>query len=173
MTIVLKQIIHTLFSLIIFSYTVMAAAQTQQPKVKITSLTQIDKKYLKEQAERINTIAHLHLGTEIHQDKTDLILLQRLVDKNLIPANEIKTWQAAGVVLGNVYIAELKGLQWYIYEDGEGRSRAVCVPDTTHCLFPVTMISRRIEADAPVDVQAIYQGAYTLIEAYVAKVNTK
>jgi hypothetical protein len=71
-----------------------------------------------------------------------------------------------GVVMGDLLSRELD-MPWVIYEDELGRSRALRVGETDYLLFPVTMISRRYEADARVDVQAIYDRAVELMRPHL------
>jgi hypothetical protein len=51
-----------------------------------------------------------------------------------------------------------------IYEDALGRSRALRYRQSQEYLFPITMISRRQEADNHTPVAAIYQKAYGIID---------
>ena len=71
--------------------------------------------------------------------------------------------QAMGIVLGDILGAEL-GMDWVIYEDRRGRSRALRLGDTSNYLFPATMISRRREAGNDETVAAIYARAFGAIE---------
>ena len=57
-------------------------------------------------------------------------------------------------------------LEWVIYADKHGRSRALRLGETDNFLFPITMISRRVEAGAKVDVEAVYKKARASIEPY-------
>jgi len=68
-----------------------------------------------------------------------------------------------GIVLGDLLAQEL-GMDWVIYEDEAGRSRALRLGDTDNFLFPATMISRRREAGNLQPVVEIYRGAVEAIE---------
>ena len=67
-------------------------------------------------------------------------------------------------VLGDLLAADL-GMHWVIYEDKYGRSRALRYGQSEEYLFPVTMISRRQEADNQTPVVDIYQKAHDIIDA--------
>jgi hypothetical protein len=69
-----------------------------------------------------------------------------------------------GVIMGDLLAAEL-GLRWVIYEDDLGRSRALQYKDMETVLFPITMISRRVEVGNRRPVAEIYQKAYDIIDA--------
>jgi hypothetical protein len=54
-------------------------------------------------------------------------------------------------------------MHWVIYEDAEGRSRALRYAQSDNYLFPITMIARRREVGNETSVQEIYQKAYDII----------
>jgi len=68
-----------------------------------------------------------------------------------------QTWelQSMGVVLGDAFVQEL-GLRWIMVEDEYGRDPALSVPGKSVLLFPLTMISKRVEAGRAVDVLELF-----------------
>ena len=50
-----------------------------------------------------------------------------------------------------------------------GRSRALCVKQTSSCLFPVTMLSRRMKVGTKPDVKKIYNEAILLMQKHLPK----
>ncbi len=159
----IKPLLLTCASLLI---TFAAAAQETKPTASISPMLRLDKQALEKHVEAIDTLARLKLGNQVHGDLTDLELLQRIINERLIASDDSALMQSAGVVLGNVLANEL-GLKWMVYEDRLGRSRAICVNDSSNCLFPVTMLSRRLEVNAPVDVQKIYNDAVATIDPFI------
>jgi len=129
-----------------------------------------DKNHFKSQRLLIEDVARSKLGTQVHGNRDDLVLLQRIVHKGLFKKEQRLENQAMGVILGDLLEKEL-GLVWQIYEDSVGRSRALCVADTMNCLYPVTMISRRIEVGLMPNVQEIYDYAVETITPYIPKVD--
>lgn len=126
---------------------------------QITSFTTIDKGHTQRQRKLIDDLARRHLGSQIRGNKhSDLALLQRLLDRGIIARQDTAKLQAMGVVLGDILAAELK-LNWVIYEDDNGRNRALRFGNLSDVLFPITMISRRVEAGAVVDVTTIFEKA--------------
>jgi len=150
--------------------TTASFAQSTKPNTTITPLLRLDKQVLEKRVNTIDKVARLKLGNQFHGDLSDIALLQRIVDEKLIAKDDSLMMQSAGVVLGNVMVAEL-GLNWIIYEDRLGRSRALCVNNSSNCLFPVTMLSRRLEVNAPVNVQKIYDDAIAIIDPYIPDYN--
>jgi hypothetical protein len=72
-----------------------------------------------------------------------------------------------GVIMGDLLAADL-GLDWVVYEDREGRSRALRYRQSDNYLFPITMISRRREVDNRAPVAEIYAKAEAAMRAVMA-----
>lgn len=128
----------------------------------LTPLSSLDQAYLEQQRQRIDELAARHLGQGLRGDKTDIELLQALLDRRVIGATDESGLQALGIVMGNILAGEY-GLNWVIYSDSVGRSRALNI-GAKECLFPATMIARRARAGIVVDVDAIYRKAVDTIE---------
>lgn len=146
-----------------------AQAPSARP-AKIARLVPVEVNQLNAQESVIDQLARRYLGTEVHRDQRDLDMLQRLADRKIIKQDETAKLQAMGVVLGKLLEQNLK-LEWMSYEDEVGYSRALCVPGTRHCLFPVTMLSRRMEVGLNVDVKKIYNNAVSIIDPYIPDTN--
>ncbi len=152
--------------LIIFS--VLAAPASAEEKVTIEELNWLDNSYLEKQVERIDELGRSEFGTPVRGDKSDLELLQRIIYRGLVPKDDSLRLQALGVVLGNVMVAEF-GLEWKKYSDRIGTSRAACIPGTQECVFPVTMLSRRMEVGLMPDVKRIYSEVQEMIKPFQPK----
>jgi hypothetical protein len=59
--------------------------------------------------------------------------------------------QSLGVVFGDALALQL-GLEWVIVEDNSGRDPALRAPGTSIIVYPLTMISKRVERGEAVDV---------------------
>ncbi len=84
-----------------------------------------------------------------------LSILQELLDEEAVTKRQPDGLQAMGVVLGDLY-ARKPDLKWISYEDDVGRSLAIQIGNSDNVLFPVTMISRLVEAGIKVNVTDIY-----------------
>ncbi len=133
----------------------------------IEDLSWMDENYMQQQREKIEALVQTKLGSRLRGDRSDLETLQQIVDRGLIERDDTLRLQALGVVLGDVMKTEAPKLQWKIYEDSKGRSRALCVENTEECLFPVTMLSRRMEVGLNPDVSHVYDQALELIDPYL------
>jgi hypothetical protein len=164
----MKKTFALLISLILLapgSATTFAQSPTD---ANVSALGWIDENQMKQDAAKVNELTLSKIGTPIRRDLRDLDTLQKLLDQNLVAKDDYKTQQAMGIILGNVMQADFpETLEWKIYEDNIGRSRALCVKESTHCLFPITMLSRRIELGSKPDVKKIYIDAIALMEKHL------
>ncbi|TVZ39151.1 uncharacterized protein DUF3806 [Alteromonadaceae bacterium 2753L.S.0a.02] len=136
---------------------------------EIRPLNWLNENFLERQRTSVNELVATHFGQRLHDNKDDLALLQRVVNEELIAPKDTLQLQALGVVLGDVFVKEIKQFQWFIYEDELGATQAVCIKDTPHCLFPITMLSRRMEVGLKPDVNKIFQSAITDLADYLPK----
>lgn len=123
------------------------------------SLSPVDERYMETQRDKLDDIARVELGLQFNGEvENDLHILQELLDRRLVERNQTALLQGMGIVLGDLLVKQ-ENLQWVVYIDDVGRSRALTAPGKEEFLFPVTMISRRVEAGIDVDVKEIYQRA--------------
>lgn len=131
---------------------------TQEPPI-ISEPSALDHQFMERQRDNLEILARRYLGRGFSGDTDrDLDLLQRLLDKGLVEADQKRELQAMGAILGDL-LAEALDMHWVIYEDEVGRSRALRYQDTDLYLFPMTMISRRREAGDNTPVASIYAKA--------------
>jgi len=145
------------------------AAFARSPEPKIEDLSWASQQFMIEQRLIVDKLSRRHFGTPLRNNKTDLPTIQRIIDKEIIARNDKRSLQALGVVLGDVFVSEIKALEWKVLEDKVGRSHVVCVKDSSHCLFPITMLSRRIEVGLNPNAQKTYNKALNEIKAYLPK----
>jgi hypothetical protein len=139
-------------------------SQAQAPAV-ISEPSKLDLQFMEQQRQILQDLSVGHLGRQFSGNKArDLDLLQTLLDQRLVGADQTRELQAMGVIMGDLLAAELD-MHWVIYEDREGRSRALRYRDTDTFLFPITMIARRREVGNTTPVIDIYQKAYDIIDS--------
>ena len=56
-----------------------------------------------------------------------------------------------GIILGDAFVQEL-GMHWMIVEDNLGRDPAIRLKNTSIVMYPMTMISKRIERGERIDI---------------------
>ncbi len=157
-----RQILVTQLLLILAPVTFSAPA----PLI-ISPLDWMDNTYMTDQRARVDQLTRNKLGTPIRGNKADLLTLQRVIDGGLIKANDKQTLQALGVILGDVFLITEPLLEWKVYEDKAGRSRALCVKQTEDCLFPITMLSRRMKFKLVPNVNKVFLEALDLLKPHL------
>jgi hypothetical protein len=129
--------------------------ETKAPRVKDLNLGQ--KFILDSNRQNIKDLMTRRLGiVNIKQDLGDLKKIQEVVDRKIIKNGDVEQWQALGVVFGDVLVAELD-LNWVSYEDELGSSKALQWKKTENYVFPVTMLSKRVQYKEKVDVFALFE----------------
>jgi hypothetical protein len=83
--------------------------------------------------------------------------LRALLEAQVFRADQTYELQSMGIVLGDVFVQDM-GFRWVMVQDEYGRDPAVRFGDTSVILFPLTMISKRIEAGEKVDIFDLYNG---------------
>ena len=137
----------------------------EQAGLRIEPLSSIDEQFMAAQRADVEALAN-QLGTQLSGDSArDVATIQRILDRGLVTAEDTLGLQALGVVLGDLMGAELS-MDWVVYRDPAGRSRALRYRSSDIYLFPVTMISRRWEAGHQRKVEDIFS---TNVEATRAK----
>lgn len=122
----------------------------------IRELNWMNHNYLDKQRKLADSSIRKAVGRQLNQNKGDIRLLQRAIDKGAFADADKETLQALGAALGDVFANEHKKINWRVYEDELGASHAICLDDTEHCLFPMTMLSRRMEAGLVPNVSTIF-----------------
>jgi len=148
----------------------VALAALAQPAPRISELSPLDHDYLAQQRQLVTDLAARHLGRGLGGDRDrDIDTLQSLLDERVVTPEQTRELQAMGVILGDLLAADLD-MHWVVYEDAQGRSRALRYRDSDNYLFPITMISRRREAGSDTAVATIYRRAHDIIAGVRAPV---
>lgn len=135
---------------------------------QLLPLSDADHAQLRQQRELVNALARRHVGTALTGGSLDdLRILQEVLDRAPPASDDTYRLQAFGVALGDVLAAQL-GLSWTIYADARGQSRALKIHES-EVLFPVTMISKRVEMGVPFRVEDLYRDAAETVDQVRAR----
>ena len=85
-----------------------------------------------------------------------LKLLDTIIKSNWIEPTEIYKLQSLGITLGDILVQD-KSFEWVEIEDEQGADPALILPDTALKLFPLTMISKRLEKGEKFDIYDFYK----------------
>ena len=135
-----------------------------QPEQRITALTEADQKRLSEQ----RAVVERCLGNEDSKQKYKtaagkLGTIGAILQAGIFRPEQTYELQCLGIVLGDAFVQEL-GMDWIIVEDEYGRDPAVRMPETSIILYPLTMISKRVEKGERVDVFELFSGIATEVD---------
>jgi len=124
----------------------------------VEALSDVDRRRLREQRDFADELARRHVGTPLSTGHSldDLRVLQEILDQEILDPDETFELQALGVALGDV-LAQQHDLEWVVVNDDLGRSRALRYGEGEDLIFPVTMISKRVEADVDFRVLELYE----------------
>jgi Domain of unknown function (DUF3806) len=90
-------------------------------------------------------------------------LIRALLEAKKFGLKQTYELQCLGVVLGDVFVQDMD-FHWVIVEDSYGRDPALQYKATSIMLFPLIMISKRVERGESVDVFALYNGVAAEVE---------
>jgi hypothetical protein len=125
------------------------------PEPKFTELTREDSARLEQQRAVVLAAAKQRYGTPtLTRTKSDLPVLQHLIDDGVFNKSETYQLQSLGVAFGDVLASELP-LRWVMVTDEFGRDPTLRFKKTTLQINALTMISKRVERDQPVSVQSL------------------
>ena len=91
-----------------------------------------------------------------------LRFLQSILDAGWIEPHEAFKFQCLGITLGDAFVQKF-GMEWIMVDDDSGRDPAVRIAGTTVVLFPLTMISKRVERGETVNVFELFNGVAKLV----------
>ena len=135
-------------------YAPLSIAQTPDFDVSIEPLTAIDRQFMTDQRQRVEQLAN-RLGEATTNVDRDLDTLQRILDDRMVPADDTDA-TSDGLVFGDLLGQQLD-MDWVVYRDRKGRSRALRYREMDIFLFPVTMISRRQEGGSDRRLKPLFE----------------
>lgn len=94
-------------------------------------------------------------GERLTRTTSDLVLLQKIIDAEIIPTSATWELQSLGIVFGDVLAATIEGINWWEVTDDYGTDPTLRYRETSMHINALTMLSKRIEDRAPVDVEDI------------------
>lgn len=142
-------------------------SMTEDSPQEISSPTHADIEQMAAQRQLIER----YLADELSRQKYKtpagkLGTLRAMLAASIFDATQTHELQSMGIVLGDVFVQDM-GFHWVIVEDSNGRDPALQYLDTSVILYPLTMISKRIERGETVDVFDLYNGIADLAQQQI------
>jgi hypothetical protein len=139
------------------------------PSPKFTQLSREDSVRLDQQRAVVLAAAKKRYGTAaLTGTKSDLPVLQKLIDDRVFNKSQTFELQSLGVAFGDVLASELP-LRWVIITDEFGADPTLRFKDMSVNINALTMISKRIERGEPVDVFELLRITREHLAAYEKK----
>lgn len=134
-------------------------ALPSKPTTQVVSkLSKADEDRLSLQRKVVDEIAAACLKAPVEfasvQDR--LTALQAIVDAKHLTVAQTYELQCLGIVFGDALVGA-GGLEWVMVDDEFGRDPALRMLGSDILLFPMTMLSKRVERGEAVDVAALFQ----------------
>jgi hypothetical protein len=130
-------------------------AARPRPPPKFTQLSREDSARLEQQRAVVAAAAKQRYGTaKLTKTKSDLPVLQKLIDDMVFTKSQTYELQSLGVAFGDVLASELP-LRWVMVTDEFGTDPTLRFKETTLQVNALTMISKRVERDETVNVSEL------------------
>jgi hypothetical protein len=140
-----------------------STGQDSQKPQSIRELTSDDKLRLDRQRRVVEQQFAGHLIRDWQSVDVKLEALQQLVDEHAFQPAQTYELQCLGIVFGDAFV-RATGMEWVTVEDEYGSDPALRVRGTTIIIFPMTMISKRIERGEEIDVAGLFNVVLKHIE---------
>ena len=125
------------------------------PEPRFTELSRQDSTRLEQQRAVVTAAAKQRYGAKaLTGTKSDLKVLQDLIDDRVFTKSQTYELQCLGVTFGDVLASELP-LRWVMVTDEYGTDPTLRFKDTTLQINALTIISKRVERDEPVRVSEL------------------
>jgi hypothetical protein len=133
-------------------------AGSQKSEMKFHKLTRAEEEQLARQRMLVLTTARSRYGTtKFTRTKSDLAVLQRLIDDRAFDKTQTLELQSLGVVFGDVLATEL-GLHWELVTDDYGTDPVLRYGTAQVQVAALTMISKRVEDGKEIDLTGLVEG---------------
>jgi len=133
-------------------------AESQESKMQFHKLNREHEERLVKQRALVLSSARSRYGTpEFTRTKSDLPVLQRLIDDRVFDKTQTFELQALGVVFGDILANEL-GLHWELVTDKYGTDPVLRYGSAPVQVAAVTMISKRVEDGKEIDLADLVEG---------------
>jgi hypothetical protein len=150
-----NSIMTALLSIGFLSVAFSQSNRKDAPEPQFTEFSREDSARFAQQRAVVAAVAKQRYGTvTLTGTKSDLPVLQRLVDDKVFKKSQTYELQCLGVAFGDVLASELP-LRWVMVTDEYGTDPTLRFKKTTLQINALTMISKRVERDAHVDVSEL------------------
>ena len=121
----------------------------------VTDLTESQQAQLNAMRETVAELARRHVGSVPKSDEFALQIIQEILDSANLNGRDTYQLRSLGVAVGDVLSAQ-RGMDWVAVQDQYGQALALRYKSNEHLFFPLTWISKRVEANLPFEATEFY-----------------
>ena len=92
--------------------------------------------------------------------------IDSILGAGIIAKEDTARLECLGTILGDVFVDDL-GFHWVVVDDEIGRDFAIMYKETGVVVYPLTLISKRIQKGDTVDVYSLYHGLVKQVQERV------
>lgn len=122
----------------------------------IDILSDVERSVISSQIGDASDLAMAVLGARLTGGQSDLAAIQKIIDSNLVEPESTYLLQSLGLAFGRVFVELHNEYEWCMVEDEYGRDPAIRYKQTSLLMFPLTIISKRVERGEKIDVTKIH-----------------
>ena len=138
---------------------------TQEMTADFQPLPTSTLEYMQARRAQLHALVALNFpDSELTHSAADFELLQRIVDADLLEAEDVAGWEAMGIAFGDGLTTMVPGLAWAQVTDQFGTDAVLRYQATTLQIGVVTMLLKRAEANEVINVAHLAQWLKTFIE---------
>ena len=134
---------------------------------KVEAPNNVDTDRIAVQLIHANELINKATGLAPDGSLNDLELIQRTLPT--ISPDDTYSQQSLGLVFGRVFIRNNDSFDWWMVEDEGGRDPAIRYNRTSLLLFPLTMISKRLEEGKQVNMKSMYAGLLRRVQQVMSR----
>ena len=103
---------------------------------------------------------------DYHEADTTLSKIQSILDEKKYTSEQTRELQSLGLALGDYLQYKDENLHWAVLRDEYGRDLCLQYKNTALTVFPMTMLSKRVEDGEEVVVTALVKGLFNILEKH-------
>jgi hypothetical protein len=124
--------------------------------------------WIRRAEERINRYLYRYYFDEdgegrLDHTEGDLRKAQEVFDNEEFTADQLIDLQCLGAVLGNIFVDQTP-MRWMVVTNEFGTNLALRHPDTGFVLYPLSMISKRVEDGREIDIPALHESFFAIAQ---------
>ena len=136
---------------------IVQVISTIRERPEKSPLTEMEAEYLQDQRDVVLNLLRDRYDTfQAPKLRSDLAVIQRIIDDELYTADHECEWSCLGVIFGDVLAHEF-GLQWIVQSDDYGVEPALNLDGTSIVLYPRTMLIKRFEQGEAPDLNFLFE----------------